>query len=108
MKLLFLFIGFTFTACVQAFNNDPNAVFDANKAYITKTTIQWLKVDDVQSACEKESRRRGLGGFGYGVEACAFWDKSFNSHQCTILTKKKTTMGVLGHEARHCFEGSWH
>lgn len=92
----------------HAFNNDPNAPFDALRARIDKTTITWRKVDDIQAACEKESQRRGLGGFGYGVEACSFWDKSFGFDQCTIITKKQTTMGTVGHEIRHCFAGSWH
>ena len=97
-----------FSSWANAFNNDPNALFDATRARVEKTTVTWRKVDDIQAACEKESHRRGLGGFGYGVEACSFWDKSFGYDHCTIITKKKTTMAILGHEMRHCVAGSWH
>jgi hypothetical protein len=97
-----------FSNWANAFNNDPNALFDATRARVEKTTVTWRKVDDIQAACEKESHRRGLGGFGYGVEACSFWDKSFGYDHCTIITKKKTTMAILGHEMRHCVAGSWH
>ena len=92
----------------NAFNDDPNALFDAMRAHTDKTTVTWLKVDNVQSACEKESHRRGLGGFGYGVEACSFWDSPLGKDRCTIITKKLTSMAVVGHEIRHCFSGSWH
>ncbi len=92
----------------NAFNNDPNSLFDASHARINKTTITWRMEDDIQAACEQESQRRGLGGFGYGVEACSFWGRTLGINQCTIITNKQTTMAVVGHEIRHCFAGSWH
>ncbi len=38
------------------------------------------------------------------VEACA----QFNQTNCLILMKPDATDETLGHEARHCFDGSWH
>ena len=92
----------------NAFMDNSDAVFDATAAKVDKTTITWRKVDNLQAECEKESKRRGLGGFGYGVEACAFWDKSFGANQCTIITKKRTTPRVAMHEVGHCFYFSYH
>jgi len=87
-----------------AFNDDPNHSFDTAKNYTRQSTITWLPVDDVQKACEAESRKRGYKGFGYGLQACSFFD----GNQCTVITGKKTTMHSLGHEVRHCFQGNWH
>jgi hypothetical protein len=87
-----------------AFNDDPSQPFDTASNYTTQSTITWRTVDNVQKVCESESRKRGYGGFGYGVQACSFFD----GNQCTIITSKKTTMHSLGHEVRHCFQGNWH
>lgn len=83
---------------------DPDAKFDARRRLTSKTVVTWVLADDVQRTCEAESHKRGLGGFGYGVDACAFWSKG----HCTIVTSAKPTMHQLGHEARHCFVGGFH
>ncbi len=88
----------------MAFNDDPNQPFDTSSNYTTQSTITWRAVDDVQKSCEAESRKRGYKGFGYGLQACSFFD----GNQCTVITGKKTTMHSLGHEVRHCFQGNWH
>ena len=83
--------------------------FSTDKNFTTQTTITWTPVDNVQARCEQESKRRGLGGFGYGVEACSFWDYKPNGDStCTVITARKTTHDTLGHEARHCFQGKFH
>lgn len=38
--------------------------------------------------------------------ACAFWN--VRRKQCTIVTPLETAYNYLGHELRHCFEGSFH
>lgn len=83
---------------------DPEAKFDAHTRFTFKTLVTWVLADDVQKICEAESRKRGLGGFGYGVDACAFW----TSGHCTIVTSARPTLHQLGHEAWHCFSGSFH
>lgn len=70
----------------------------------TSMTVTVIPVDNVQAACEKESRRRGNGGFGFGVEACTFWE----SNSCTIIIAKKETHHTLGHEFYHCRAGGFH
>jgi hypothetical protein len=75
----------------------------------SNVSITWNRVDDVRKTCEAESKKRGYGGFGYSVEACSFWavdNKGVNI--CHIFTRKKTTMHELGHEVRHCFQGTFH
>ena len=84
--------------------DNPNTPFDTKKNFTESSTIRWVTVDNVQEACEKESRSRGYNGFGMSVLACSF----FKGDQCTIITGKKTTMHTLGHEVRHCFQADWH
>mgnify|MGYP000036927726 FL=1 len=38
--------------------------------------------------------------------ACAFWN--VRRKECTIVTPLNTGFNYLGHELRHCFEGSFH
>jgi hypothetical protein len=83
---------------------DPNSRFDGRKKMSDTIKLTWRTVDNVQKACEEESRRRGNGGFGYGVEACSFWD----GNECMIITKNRTNSHELGHELRHCFQGNYH
>lgn len=102
-----IFVGAFVLATAQALAQDwknPEAKFDASKLMTSKTTVSWFRVDNVQATCEKESRKRNLGGFGYAISACSFWQ----GDNCQIFTGKKTTMHELGHETRHCFQGNFH
>ena len=84
-------------------------MFSTSGNLTNSTTINWVTVDNVQARCEAESRKRKFGGFGYAVEACSFWAKGpSNENICTIVTGKYTNMHTLGHETRHCFQGSFH
>jgi hypothetical protein len=89
IKKLFMVSAFglaTTQALAQDWKN-PEAKFDASKLMTSKTTISWFRVDNVQATCEKESRKRGLGGFGYAISACSFW----NGNDCQIYTDRKST-----------------
>lgn len=103
--VLLLGISINVTGSAQDWKN-PEAPFDARKLMTEKTTITWRRVDvnDVQKTCEAESRKRGLGGFGYRVYACSFWE----GDRCDIFTSKTPTLHDLGHETRHCFQGAFH
>ena len=83
---------------------NPEAKFTASKNATETKQITWRHTDNVQKECEAESHKRKLGGFGYAVNACSFWD----SATCTIITAQQATMHTLGHEVRHCFQGNFH
>ena len=102
---LLLGLSINVTGSAQDWKN-PEAPFDARKVMNEKTIITWRRVDvnDVQKTCEAESRKRGLGGFGYRVYACSFWE----ADRCDIFTSKTPTLHDLGHETRHCFQGAFH
>lgn len=38
--------------------------------------------------------------------ACAFWNVRRN--ECTVVTPEVTAYNYIGHELRHCFDGSFH
>ena len=99
-----LAIAFFATNSVAQEWADPMAKFDAKKNKYDTIQLTWIYVDNVNQTCERESRRRGLGGIGYSVEACSFWEGSV----CTIITKKRPNGHELGHEVRHCFQGNYH
>lgn len=101
----FAIIFLATTATAQEWT-DPNSRFDARKKMSETIKLTWRTVDNVQQACEQESRSRGNNGFGYGVEACSFWNNA--GTECTIITKNKSTLHELGHEVRHCFQGNYH
>jgi len=92
----------------NAYYEDPHEPFPARNNFTNQSNITWRYVADVQSECERESKKRGLGGFGYSVEACSFWQKRNGEDQCTIVTGLNPNFHTVGHEIRHCFQGSFH
>ena len=87
----------------------PFQPFSTDKNFSQKVTITWIPVDNIKATCEKESRRRGYGGFGgVALEACSFWEKGFTGNSCTIYTERNVNMWAVGHEVRHCYQGAFH
>jgi hypothetical protein len=62
--------------------------------------VTWEIRDDVLEYCKRVSGARSP------TIGCAVWD--VKTKRCTIVTPPLTTHTVLGHELRHCFEGSFH
>ena len=105
LKALAMLVTLLVPAAVLANDwRNPEAAFSTKSNFTKQSTVTWLVVDNVQRTCERESRKRGYGGFGYGVEACSFW----SSNQCTIVTSPNPTPMHLSHEIRHCFQGAFH
>jgi hypothetical protein len=73
--------------------------FTAQSTYVAKR-VEWIVVDNIDSACHGvtaiTSGQRYLG--------CA----KFTATSCKVYTARNTTLSILGHEIRHCFEGRWH
>ena len=111
-KSIFLIFFMMVFLCQKSYAEDwknPYSLFDAKQLISDNVSIKWIRVSDIRATCEAESRKRGLGGFGYSMEACSFWGtgkdgKSF----CDVFTRVKTTLHDIGHEMRHCFQGSFH
>jgi hypothetical protein len=106
-KLLLLSVFTAQLASAQTFHDwdNPSKKFDLGNT--TKTFSLVIKsTDDVQKICEAESKNRGHGGFGFQVNSCAFWNTE--QTECTIVTPKRSSMHLLGHELLHCLKGNWH
>jgi hypothetical protein len=71
----------------------------------TETQVKIIRTDDVMKTCDAESKKLGFGGFrGTLMEACSF----HNNKTCTIIVGYRTNNDILGHEFRHCIQGSFH
>ena len=108
MQKLITFIAIAIFATSATAENwkDPEAKFDATRNFTDASLIKWVVTRDVQGSSESEIPKSGIGGFGYPVEACSFWDAGGKS--CVIFTSPNTTMHAIGHEMRHCFQGNYH
>lgn len=73
--------------------------FTAQSHYPTKQ-VEWIAVDNVDQVC------RGFAPLTQGRRyvGCAV----HNATQCRVYTNRNTSLSILGHEIRHCFEGAWH
>ncbi len=110
MRNIALFVIITFFSSqtyAQAWR-DGDLKFDFSKRLTNSAKVNIHTVDNVWQTCEKESRKRGLGGFGISVDACTFWNHGPLGSTCDIYFSKKTSMHEIGHEIRHCFAGSFH
>ena len=66
------------------------------------TVVTWITVDNVHETCIK----MGVKDPGplQDLKGCARYNAKF----CRITTARTTSMEILGHELRHCFEGRFH
>lgn len=71
--------------------------------------LNWITHDDVTQACNimivvRSPRTR----YDPNIKACATRYVSGDVVVCDIYTGKSTSLAIVGHEVRHCFEGAWH
>jgi hypothetical protein len=92
--------------CMAQDWRDGEAKFSTKNNRKETLVVSWMVVPaaQVQATCEAVSMKSGLGGFGFAVDACSFW----HGDKCLIITGKQTTMHEIGHELRHCYQGSFH
>ena len=95
-KFIILCIAFSLNAHAENFQ------VDANERPLS--IVEWRASEDIQRDCDIESKKRKFNGFNYELAACSFWRDDF----CLIITSKSTTVDVVGHELRHCFQGNFH
>ena len=93
-------------ACMAQDWRDAYANFSTKPNRTNTLSVSWMVVPTakVQATCDAISMDSGLGGFGYAVDACSFWQKN----ACVIVTGEQTTHSTLGHEIRHCYQGNFH
>jgi hypothetical protein len=71
---------------------------------MTAPRILWQVRADAEAYCAKLT---GVPVTPYSKPmACAHWNVKRN--ECTVITPAAYGVNYLGHEVRHCFEGSFH
>lgn len=87
---------------------DPSARYLSSNHKVNEILVKHRIVKDVNAACNAERVRLGKKPFPYSVDACTFWSHKVTGNQCTIITGPTTSQVELGHELRHCLQGSFH
>ena len=83
---------------------DPHELFSTRSNQYQTVVVIWQAVDDIQTECNTANLRRTGRSIGYDVDACSYND----GNVCYVLTPRETTTAILGHEARHCYQGAFH
>jgi ferredoxin len=88
------------------FDNSPWRVFDMRNNITNKTRLEisYVKVSEIQAACDAQSRKFGFNGFPNGAQACSWVEQ----HRCVMILPEKVDMRTAGHEFLHCLQGNWH
>lgn len=87
---------------------NPHEQFGVTKLNSDKITVSFIVTKDVTAVCDAESKKRGYGGFKTSVEACSFWSAASYNNTCTVVLPTVTNFHTIGHEVRHCMQGSYH
>lgn len=105
----FLLIGLLLSFNAFAYDDSAEAPVRMADNQTNYVALNIIAADNVQAACERESIKRGFGGYKYRVQACSFWDHQPNGRStCVIVVRKVTSIHNLGHELQHCLQGNWH
>jgi hypothetical protein len=106
MKKALAVVAMLVTTNTFAYYENPHQQFDMTHNDTNKVEITFRTSNNINQTCQAESRARGLGNFGYSVEACSFWN--YDKSQCTIITSPTANFHTIGHEVRHCLQGNFH
>lgn len=91
-----------------AIAENPSEMFPTDNNFTDTSKITWKQVDNVQAVCDKQHISTDGKPYGYKVLACSSWTKSIFGDKCEIITGKRTSLHIIGHEVRHCFQGDFH
>lgn len=105
-KIVIIFCIFLSFSTSAEKKKDSAEIFDAKINRRETMSISWMTVpmQMVQGTCELMSKDVELGGFNHSLTACSFW----TTKTCVIVTGDYSTHEEIGHELRHCFQGSFH
>ena len=68
--------------------------------------VRWEVRENVAEFCGRAAKLSTAQAYFTPPIACAMWN--VQSKECVIITGQQVTHVALGHELRHCFEGSFH
>jgi hypothetical protein len=101
MKAIVFILVVFLSGCAFLMLGTPFQAMDISKRITNSTVVTWELVDDVDATCRKIIPPVEEDTTIYG---CTQW----STNSCKIYTGRTTTVAILGHELRHCFEGNWH
>lgn len=89
-----------------SYEDDPTKPFDASNTFYETMKVSWIRVDKnkVHEECNKVRKNYGLNQLTSLADGCTIW----HNDECIIVTETMTTMHIVGHEVRHCFQRNWH
>jgi hypothetical protein len=73
-----------------------------------QVVVSWERTEDAEKVCR--TWFPSFTPFFYRIRGCAKWA----GNVCTIVAPdfksedEREKMATLGHELKHCFDGSWH
>jgi len=115
VKIIRFLVGVTLLSAMythMAHSEEPwwtafDKVYEPNILY-PKIDLEIRIVDDANKECKKYT-----SDINFEVEHCALQYKpkpnEGDRRRCVLIMQRNSlTMGDLGHEVRHCFEGDWH
>lgn len=115
MEILRFIIGVSLLSAMYthtAHSEEPwwmsfDKVYEPNILY-SKIDLEIKIVKDANAECKKYA-----SDINFRVEHCALQympkPNDPGRRRCVLIMQRdKLTMGDLGHEVRHCFEGNWH
>jgi hypothetical protein len=89
-------------------SGDHDLWFEAKDRY-NEMRINWVVVPDVAKTCDAVfASAKAATKHKLSMKACSVRKTIDGTRTCNIYTGKQTSLAIVGHEARHCFEGAWH
>jgi hypothetical protein len=89
-------------------SGDHDLWFEAKDRY-NEVRMGWIVSDDVTQTCNMLiALKHPSSKYDPNIKACAVRKTTGGFRMCDIYTSKQTSLAIIGHEARHCFEGAWH
>lgn len=89
-------------------NGNHDLWFDAKDKY-PEVRVNWIVSSDVVQTCNTMFvLTKSATKYNANIKACAVKTTAGPVTLCDIYTGKQTSLAIIGHEVRHCFEGAWH
>lgn len=104
--LALIVLACTLSSCTTMMTDEAFTAAPPEQRVLNSPNVDWVATNDATLICEALGKHSAKGAMLKTEHGCAIWSKS--SNRCTIFTLRDTYHSVLGHEARHCFEGHFH
>jgi hypothetical protein len=109
MKLSIVLLVLFLAGCATGHDIQGFTALDKDKRVTNRTMVAWVVLDDVHAFCMDDlNMSQPVGAQALTPRGKVLACSRNTGNTCTIFTAKDTSMTLLGHELRHCFEGAFH